>query len=97
MTSSILDADVKELCIHVMKKVIEKTQKDENECISKNVVYEKACATSNGIGAFDSSNITLKNCVFQELFARGHITQGNNPDEIKITDIGKNYPEYLNT
>ena len=78
MTSSILDADVKELCIHVMKKVIEKTQKDENESISKNAVYEKACATSNGIGAFDSSNIT-------------------NPDEIKITDIGKNYPEYLNT
>jgi hypothetical protein len=97
MTSSILDADVKELCIHVMKKVIEKTQKYENESISKNAVYEKACATSNGIGAFDSSNITLKNRVFQELFTRGHIKQGNNPDEIKITDIGKNYPEYLNT
>ena len=72
----ILDADVKELCIHVMKKVIEKTQKDENESISKNAVYEKACSTSNGIGAFDSSNITLKNRVFQELFARGHIRQG---------------------
>jgi hypothetical protein len=97
MMTSILDADVKELCIHVMKKVIEKTQKHENESISKNAVYENACATSNGIGAFDSNNITLKNRVFQELFTRGHIKQGNNPDEIKITDIGKNYPEYLNT
>ena len=47
--------------------------------------------------AFDSSNITLKNRVFEELFTRGHISQGNNSDEIKITDIGKNYPEYLNT
>jgi hypothetical protein len=97
MTSSILDADVKEFCIHVMKKLIEKTQEDENKSISKNDLYEEACARSNGIGALDSSNITLKNRVFQELFTRGHIKQGNNPDEIKITDIGKNYPEYLDT
>jgi hypothetical protein len=60
--------------------------------------YEKTdCASSSGIGAFDSSNITLKNRVFEELFTRGHISQGSNSDEIKITDIGKNYPEYLNT
>jgi hypothetical protein len=97
MTSSILDADVKELCIHVMKKLIEKTQQDENKSINKNAVYEEACATSNGIGAFDSHNITLKNRVFQELFTRGHIRQGDNLGEIKITDMGKNYPEYLNT
>ena len=71
MTSSILDTDVKEFCIHVMKKLIEKTQKDENKSINKNDVYEEACATSNGIGAFDSSNITLKNRVFQELLQEG--------------------------
>jgi hypothetical protein len=35
MTSSILDADVKELCIHVMKKVIEKTQKDKTKVSAK--------------------------------------------------------------
>jgi hypothetical protein len=64
---------------------------------AKMMFMREAYATSNGIGAFDSSNITLKNCVFQELFTRGHIRQGNNPDEIKITDIGKNYPEYLDT
>jgi hypothetical protein len=97
MTSSILDADVKEFCIHVMKKLIEKTQKDENKTINKNDLYEETCAASKGIGSFDSSNVTLKNRVFQELFTRGHIKQGNSPEEIKITDIGKNYPEYLDT
>jgi hypothetical protein len=97
MNSSILDADVKELCIHVMKKLIERTHNDEAKSISKNAVYEEACASSSGIGAFDSTNITLKNRVFEELFTRGHISQGNNSDEVKITDIGKNYPEYLDT
>ena len=38
MNSSILDADVKELCIHVMKKLIERTQNDEAKSISKNAV-----------------------------------------------------------
>ncbi len=97
MNSSILDADVKELCIHVMKKLIERAQNDETKGINKNAVYQEACASSRGIGAFGSSNISLKNRVFEELFTRGHISQGNSSDEIKITDIGKNYPEYLNT
>ena len=105
MNSSILDADVKELCIHVMKKLcihvmkklIERTQNGETKSTNKNAVYEEASASSSGIGAFDYSNITLKNRVFEELFTRGHISQGSNSDEIKITDIGKNYPEYLNT
>ena len=97
MNSSILDADVKELCIHVMKKLKERTQNDETKGINKNAVYEEACASSRGIGAFGSSNITPKNRVFKELFTREHISQGNKSDEIKITDIGKNYPEYINT
>jgi hypothetical protein len=75
----------------------DRTQNDEAKSISKNAVYEEACASSSGIGAFDSTNITLKNRVFEELFTRGHISQGNNSDEVKITDIGKNYPEYLDT
>ena len=75
----------------------QRTQNDETKGINKNAVYEEACASSRGIGVFGSSNITLKNHVFEELFTRGHISQGNNSDEIKITDIGKNYPEYLNT
>jgi hypothetical protein len=42
MNSSILDADIKELCIHVIKKLIERTQNDETKSINKNAVYEEA-------------------------------------------------------
>ena len=49
MNSSILDADVKELCIHVMKKLIERTQNDKTKSINKNAVYEEACASSSGM------------------------------------------------
>ena len=35
MNSSILDADVKELCIHVMKKLKERTQNDEPKVLTK--------------------------------------------------------------
>ena len=49
MNSSILDADVKELCIHVMKKLIERTQNDKTKSIDKNAVYEVACASSSGM------------------------------------------------
>jgi hypothetical protein len=82
--SSILDADIKELCIHVIKKLIERTQNDETKSINKNAVYEEACDSSSGIGAFDSTNITLKNTVFEELFTREHISQGNNLMKSKL-------------
>jgi hypothetical protein len=49
MNSSILDADVKELCIHVMKKLIERTQNGETKSTNKNAVYKEACASSSGM------------------------------------------------
>jgi hypothetical protein len=41
MNSSILDADVKELCIHVMKKLIERTQNGETKSTNKNAVMKR--------------------------------------------------------
>jgi hypothetical protein len=38
--------------------------------------------------------ITLKNRVIDELLERGDIKMGVDPGEIKITEQGKNKPEY---
>jgi hypothetical protein len=78
MRSSVLDADVNELCIRIMKRLIEKTQNDE-------------------INAFEPDNNVLKERVFQELLVRGHIIRDNNSEKIKITSVGKEYPEYTTT
>jgi hypothetical protein len=80
MRSSVLDADVNELCIRIMKRLIEKTQNDENISVNKNTIFEEVHDTSTGIYAFESDNNTLKERVFQELLARGHITQDNNSE-----------------
>ena len=97
MRSSVLDADVNELCIRIMKRLIEKTQNDENISVNKNTIFEEVHDTSTGIYAFESDNNTPKERIFQELLARGHITQDNNSEKIKITSVGKEYPEYTTT
>ena len=97
MRSSVLDADVNELCIRIMKRLIEKTHNDEYISVNKNTIFEEVHDTSSGIHAFESDNNTLKERVFQELLARGHITQDNNSEKIKITSVGKEYPEYTTT
>jgi hypothetical protein len=50
-----------------------------------------------GINAFEPDNNVLKERVFQELLVRGHIIQDNNSEKIKITSVGKEYPEYTTT
>ena len=97
MRSSVLDADVNELCVRIMKRLIEKTQNDENISVNKNTIFEEVHNISAGINAFEPDNNVLKERVFQELLARGHITQDNNSEKIKITSVGKEYPEYTTT
>lgn len=97
MRSSVLDADVNELCIRIMKRLIEKTQNDENISVNKNTIFEEVHNVSAGINAFESDNNALKERVFQELLVRGHIIQDNNSEKIKITSVGKEYPEYTTT
>jgi hypothetical protein len=97
MNPHVLDADVNKLCIRVMKKLIEKTQNNETISIDRNTIFEEVHTASTGIDAFNTDSITLKKRVFQELFARGHIKENNNSEEIKITSIAKEYPEYTNT
>jgi hypothetical protein len=75
MNSSILDTDVKEFCIHVMKKLIERTQNDETKTINKNAVYEEACASSSGIGALTlvillSKTVFLRNYLQEDISAK---------------------------
>jgi hypothetical protein len=97
MRSSVLDAEVNQLCARIMKKLIEKTQKDEGITVDGNTIFKGVCAGSTGIDAFNPDNTVLKERVFQELLARGHIVQDNDSGKIKITSIGKEYPEYTTT
>jgi hypothetical protein len=94
MNPSVLDADVNKLCIRVMRKLIEKTQNDDSIGIDKNAIFEEVHNESTGIDAFDTNNTALKNRVFRELFARGHIKEDKDQSKIKIASIAKEYPEY---
>jgi hypothetical protein len=95
MSAQIRDSDVNTVCIRFMNKLIQKIQKDEKVRIYKDPLYQEACTDSaDGLGDYDYNNLNLKNRVFQELFKRGDITQGDSADQIKITCQGKNRPEY---
>jgi hypothetical protein len=97
MRSSVLDADVNKLCIRIMKKLKEKTQNDEGISVDGNTIFKEVRAGSTGVDAFNSDNTVLIERVFQELLARGHIVQDSSSGKIKITAIGKEYPEYTTT
>jgi hypothetical protein len=97
MRSSVLDADVNKICIRIMKKLKEKTQNDEGISVDGNTIFKEVHAGSTGVDAFNSDNTVLIERVFQELLARGHIVQDSSSGKIKITAIGKEYPEYTTT
>lgn len=63
--------------------------------VYKDSLYQEACVDPNGeTGGHDQNNSTLKNRVIDELLERGDIIMGDYPGEIKITEQGKNKPDY---
>jgi hypothetical protein len=75
MRSSVLDADVNELCIRIMKRLIEKTHNDENISVNKNTIFEEVHDTSSGIHAFESDNNTLRACFSRTPCQRSYHTR----------------------
>jgi len=94
MTTHIPDSYVNDLKRKVMKNLIERTDKDETVSLSKDDVYKEACEGISVYDSYPSTNTTLKNRVFQDLFGEGSIVDGNAPNEVKITFRGKRAPEY---
>ena len=94
MNPSVLDADVNKICVRIMRKLIEKTRNNDSISVDKNAIFAEVHNESTGIDAFNTDNAALKNRVFQELCARGHIKEDKDRAKIKITSIAKEYPEY---
>jgi hypothetical protein len=95
MNSPITDSNVNTLCIRFMNKLINKIQKDRNARVYKSPIFEEACSSSDEAARFDPNNSSLKDRVIEKLMQRGDITLGDHPDDIKITEQGKNKPEYI--
>jgi hypothetical protein len=95
MSVPLKDSDVNSLCIRFMNKLIQKIQEDEKARVYKDSLYQEACVDPNGeTGGQYYNNSTLKNRVIVELLERGKIMMGNYPGEIRVTEQGKNKPEY---
>ncbi len=71
MNSSILDADVKEFCIHVMKKLIERTQNDETKTINKMLFMKRLV-----LHQVELEPLTLVILLSKTVFLRNYLQEG---------------------
>jgi hypothetical protein len=94
MSVPLKDSDVNSLYIRFMNKSYKKYKRMKRLGL-KDSLYQEACVDPNGeTGGQYYNNSTLKNRVIDELLERGKIMMGNYPGEIKVTEQGKNKPEY---